>query len=345
MIGSRVFLSYSSEDGELANVVREKLEATGTTVWIAPRDVPTGVSYPEAIVSAIRDCDAGLLVLSKRSNQSPHVLREVERLTSLGKPLHVLRVDPVVLSDGLAYFASLLQWIEAPRSRLLAEPEVVLGPLLASEARDDGPHQAQRPPASRSRVLPLLVGAALIAAIGGGVAVALTSGGGSGDKADTPTSSGPTPKVRADREPVGQEGLEAVFPGIPTRSTGGKYCEDRLNRLPKPQPLWSWYRQCDVEITTFSPARKVRVTYVTFRDRASAEKYLFAKFRRGSVPVPGTTWLVQYGPPVLLKGGFEVARTYAAKHPFAVMIACGKPATCADAVENVEFLSPDQFPQ
>ena len=80
----RLFISYSSRDRDVADVVRAHLEAAGLTVWIAPRDVPPGMSYPEAIIGAIRDCTVGLLVLSDQSNTSPHVLREVERI-SIGR--------------------------------------------------------------------------------------------------------------------------------------------------------------------------------------------------------------------------------------------------------------------
>lgn len=134
MGGDPVFISYSSQDRDLADVVRSYLETQGRSVWIAPRDVPAGMSYPEAIIGAIRDCRTGLLVLSEQSNQSQHVLREIERISSDRKPLYVLRVDDVEISDGLAYFASLLQWVDAPRARLQSDPASVLLPIFGTDA-------------------------------------------------------------------------------------------------------------------------------------------------------------------------------------------------------------------
>lgn len=128
-----VFITYSSRDRDVADVVRAHLESTGMSVWIAPRDVPVGMSYPEAIIGAIRDRSVGLLVLSDQSNSSPHVLREVERISADGKPLYVLRVEPVELSDGLAYFTSMLQWIEAPRDRLVRDPGTILKPIVNNQ--------------------------------------------------------------------------------------------------------------------------------------------------------------------------------------------------------------------
>lgn len=130
MTTGRVFISYSSRDRDVAELVQAHLEAEGRRVWIAPRDVPPGMSYPEAIIGAIRDCEVGLLILSEQSNSSPHVLREVERVSADGKKLFVLRIEETELSDGLAYFASMLQWIEGPRDRLVRDPAAVLAPLL-----------------------------------------------------------------------------------------------------------------------------------------------------------------------------------------------------------------------
>ncbi|GAB08293.1 putative transcriptional regulator [Gordonia araii NBRC 100433] len=131
MVG-RIFISYSTRDRDIADLVCSYLESEGKTVWIAPRDVPPGLSYPEAIIGALRDSEVGLLVLSSHSNLSPHVLREVERISADGKRLYVLRTEDVKLSDGLSYFASMVQWIEAPRDRLLRDPASVLRPIIAA---------------------------------------------------------------------------------------------------------------------------------------------------------------------------------------------------------------------
>lgn len=144
MTDQHVFVSYSSRDREIADLVKSFLEEAGRKVWIAPRDVPPGVTYPEAIISAIRDCEVGLLVLSEQSNHSPHVLREVERISSDGKPLFVLRLDEIDLSDGLAYFASLLQWLEAPRDQLIRDPASILRPILS--AKPPAPTEPSLPP-------------------------------------------------------------------------------------------------------------------------------------------------------------------------------------------------------
>src|ERR1700685_2228522 len=85
--GSRtVFLSYASPDAEVANQVCEFLESHGVPCWMAPRDVKPGAAYADAIVRAINEASALVLVLSASAIASEHVRREVERAGSTHKP-------------------------------------------------------------------------------------------------------------------------------------------------------------------------------------------------------------------------------------------------------------------
>ncbi len=153
---TNVFISYSSRDRDVADVVRAHLESEGLSAWIAPRDVPPGMSYPEAIIGAIRDCNVGLLILSNQANSSPHVLREVERISADGKVLFVLCIEQLELSDGLAYFASLLQWVDAPRDRLVRDPAKVLSKMVSScrSGADPAPSATSNRLAGRNASLP-----------------------------------------------------------------------------------------------------------------------------------------------------------------------------------------------
>jgi TIR domain-containing protein len=108
------FVCHSSEDGAFALSVAQQLEANGVLrCWIAPRDVPFGVEYPTALVDAIASCDIFLLLLSKRSNASHMVHREVERAASRKKPVYTVRIEDVVISKELEIFVSTPQRIDA----------------------------------------------------------------------------------------------------------------------------------------------------------------------------------------------------------------------------------------
>src|SRR5882757_7054730 len=114
-MGSRtIFLSYASQDTEIANTVCRELESRGIRCWIAPRNVAPGALYADAIVRAINESKVLLIVLSQSAVASSHVGREVERAASKRKPIIAFRVDIATLSPELEYFLSNSQWIDVP---------------------------------------------------------------------------------------------------------------------------------------------------------------------------------------------------------------------------------------
>src|SRR6202034_4911145 len=108
-----VFISYASQDIAVADAVVATLERHGVACWIAPRDVKAGALYAEAIVRAISDAKALVLVLSANSVASAHVGKEVERASSKRRPVIALRIDDAPLSPALEYFLGESQWIDA----------------------------------------------------------------------------------------------------------------------------------------------------------------------------------------------------------------------------------------
>jgi TolB-like protein len=81
---------------------------------MAPRDVKPGSQYADAIVRAINEAKAVVLVLSAHAVASDHVAREVERAASKHKPIIAFRIDIAALNPGLEYFLSNSQWIDVP---------------------------------------------------------------------------------------------------------------------------------------------------------------------------------------------------------------------------------------
>ena len=109
-----VFISYASQDAAVAAALVEALERHGIPCWIAPRNVKAGAQYAEAIVRAINEARAVVLVLSASATGSDHVGREVERAASKHKPIIAFRIDSAALNPGLEYFLSNSQWIDVP---------------------------------------------------------------------------------------------------------------------------------------------------------------------------------------------------------------------------------------
>ena len=79
-----VFISYCTEDKPIADAVCATLEAQGMRCWIAPRDILPGTDWGEAIIDAIQESKAMLLVFSSKANASQQIKREVERAVNRG---------------------------------------------------------------------------------------------------------------------------------------------------------------------------------------------------------------------------------------------------------------------
>ena len=112
----RIFISYASEDAALANQIRAGFEQGGAACWIAPRDIPSGTSFPAAITAAIQSCGALVLLLTEQSNASRHVLSEVELAFNASKPILAVLIGAVTPSADLKYFISTSHWFDAEAS-------------------------------------------------------------------------------------------------------------------------------------------------------------------------------------------------------------------------------------
>jgi hypothetical protein len=113
-----VFVSYSSHDSEIASEVCKVLEQHQVKCWMAPRDILPGTNYSAAIIDAINNCVALVLVYSEHSNRSTHVRTEVERAFSKEKHIMPLRFQAAPLSKEMEYFISSAQWLDASMSTL-----------------------------------------------------------------------------------------------------------------------------------------------------------------------------------------------------------------------------------
>lgn len=108
-----VFVSYSSRNKSVADAACAKLEERQIRCWIAPRDVRPGLGYGGAIVRAISESRVMVLVFSADSNNSPFVMREVERAVSKGIPILTFRVEDVLPTEDMEFFLGAPHWLDA----------------------------------------------------------------------------------------------------------------------------------------------------------------------------------------------------------------------------------------
>lgn len=117
-MSNQVFVSHSHDDAPFADLIVKALEERGVICWIAPRDVPAGGSYAEAIVNAIESASCFVLIYSQSSNFSSHVMREVERALRFGVNIVPVRFDDSTPSKSLDYLLATVHWLAiAPNAR------------------------------------------------------------------------------------------------------------------------------------------------------------------------------------------------------------------------------------
>ncbi len=131
-----VFISYSSSDKPIADAACAVLEQHGIRCWIAPRDILAGMDWSGAIIDAIGECRAMVLIFSAKSNESEQVKREVATVVGESKPIVPFRLEAVSLSKHMRYFISTPHWLDAlqpPLEQHLERLAETVGLLLGIE--------------------------------------------------------------------------------------------------------------------------------------------------------------------------------------------------------------------
>jgi len=108
-----VFISYATADRKQALSICNAIERRGPKCWISARDVAPGENYQEAIVRALRDASAIVLVFSQAANNSDEIKKELSLASRYRVPVIALRIEDVEPSDAFAYELSTRQWIDA----------------------------------------------------------------------------------------------------------------------------------------------------------------------------------------------------------------------------------------
>ena len=110
-----VFISYSTKEADIANLVHSYLEGSGVACWIASQNIEGGESFAAKIVDAIEDCAAFVMIASSHSNASPHVGNELSLAMHYQKKVIPLKIKEFELSRSNFYFLQQAQWIDATK--------------------------------------------------------------------------------------------------------------------------------------------------------------------------------------------------------------------------------------
>lgn len=80
--------------------MRGSLRAAGVGVWLAPDSIKPGEAYNEVIVAGLRACETLAVLVSRSSNASKHLARDVALADGQGKRIIPIRLEAVEPSDG-----------------------------------------------------------------------------------------------------------------------------------------------------------------------------------------------------------------------------------------------------
>lgn len=89
----QVFISYASNDKEIARRVRAALGMRNIGVWWAPESIGTGERFSDRIATELPSCKVFLLLWSNSAAESPHVRREISIAADHGLEIYPVRLD------------------------------------------------------------------------------------------------------------------------------------------------------------------------------------------------------------------------------------------------------------
>ncbi len=108
-----LFISYASENKDIADYIVERIESRGYKCFIAPRDIRTGAEFAVEIIRGICNSTAVLLVFSSKSDKSHYVLREINSAVSRNRPIIPLRIEDFLPSEAMEFYLGPTHWLDA----------------------------------------------------------------------------------------------------------------------------------------------------------------------------------------------------------------------------------------
>ncbi len=131
-----VFISHSSKDAPLAQLICHRLEEAGIRCWIAPRDIQHE-DWAGSIMDGLSRSDVCVIIVGEHADDSPEVLKEVTEATRSCQYIIPFKVDSAELSPKMRYHLGPCHWLDAsspPIEQRIAELMHRIGHLAEEDA-------------------------------------------------------------------------------------------------------------------------------------------------------------------------------------------------------------------
>lgn len=107
------FISYSSYNYAAALEIKHLLAANDISCWMAPESIAPGSDYSEKIPEAIEHCSVFILALSKESQESVWVPKELDLALTFRKTVIPFHIDTSALAESFNFKLTNVQRIAA----------------------------------------------------------------------------------------------------------------------------------------------------------------------------------------------------------------------------------------
>ncbi|TNF89237.1 MAG: TIR domain-containing protein [Gammaproteobacteria bacterium] len=211
-----VFVSYSHADEALVYPLLQALAASGINVWF-DEGVTPGERWTASLASAIEECAAFLMLISRQSVASDHCVNEVQFALNRSKPFLAVHLEKTTLPPHLELSIGHRQAILAhrvPPGALADRVAAALSDLASGSSQPTARAQAAQRGATRSPSLVKVLGAvSALAALVWLVGQALTDFR-TPEPPPAPASTDSQPQVHPEALAAYEEGMRVL--GLPT---------------------------------------------------------------------------------------------------------------------------------
>ena len=106
------FVSHCSKDIKIVEQIVDVLKDCGISYWKAPEMIPAGSNYAKEIPMALKNCSIFLFIVSKASQNSIWVEKEMDSAVNARKKIIPVRIDDTPLNDMYTFYMNNIQMID-----------------------------------------------------------------------------------------------------------------------------------------------------------------------------------------------------------------------------------------
>ncbi len=108
-----LFISYSTIDQVLVDIIYDELKQASLDPWIASKDILSSENFAKKIAETIKVCDGIILILSSNASNSIHVEKELGLALKYKLPIFPIKIDGILPTESFEYYLEGVQWIDA----------------------------------------------------------------------------------------------------------------------------------------------------------------------------------------------------------------------------------------